>query len=253
MSLKRVIVLVAFVLFAGKCFAAELIIYSGAGLIKPMEEMRADFADRYGVSVDVHYGSSGEIFSQVAAGQPCDVLIPGAEKYTEDALKNGWVIEETIKKMVLHVPVIAVPHGNPANITCLEDLAKPGVRVSIGDPKAPAIGRVAKKMLTKNKLWDEVTPNIAVYAPTVNQLLIYVALKQVDAAIIWGDLVTWAEGKGKLEVVKIAKEKNIIMTIPTAVCTKTPNKNIALKFNEYVSSEEGMEIWKKWGFEPYND
>ncbi len=238
---------------AANCFAADLIIYSGAGLIKPMEEFKGNFETLNKISVDVHYGSSGEIFSQVAAGQPCDVLIPGAEKYTQDALKNGWVVEDTIKKLVLHVPVIAVPQGNPANITGLQDLTKEGVRVSIGDPKAPAIGRVAKKMLTKNGLWDTVTPNITVYAPTVNQLLIYVALKQVDAAIIWEDLVTWAEGKGKLEVVRIPKEQNIIMTIPTAVCTKAPNKDLALKFNEYVSSDEGMQIWKKWGFEPYTN
>ncbi len=251
--MKRIVMCLLVVFLASNCFAADLIIYSGAGLIKPMEELKGNFETLNKISVDVHYGSSGEIFSQVAAGQPCDVLIPGAEKYTQDALKNGWVIEDTIKKLVLHVPVIAVPQGNPANITGLEDLTKEGVKVSIGDPKAPAIGRVAKKMLTKNGLWDTVTPNITVYAPTVNQLLIYVALKQVDAAIIWEDLVTWAEGKGKLEVVRIPKEQNIIMTIPTAVCTKAPNKDLALKFNEYVSSEEGMQIWKKWGFEPYTN
>ncbi|HOO37410.1 MAG TPA: molybdate ABC transporter substrate-binding protein [Deltaproteobacteria bacterium] len=251
--MKRIVMCLLVLFLAANCFAADLIIYSGAGLIKPMEEFKGNFETLNKISVDVHYGSSGEIFSQVAAGQPCDVLIPGAEKYTQDALKNGWVVEDTIKKLVLHVPVIAVPQGNPANITGLQDLTKEGVRVSIGDPKAPAIGRVAKKMLTKNGLWDTVTPNITVYAPTVNQLLIYVALKQVDAAIIWEDLVTWAEGKGKLEVVRIPKEQNIIMTIPTAVCTKAPNKDLALKFNEYVSSDEGMQIWKKWGFEPYTN
>lgn len=250
--IKRwLLVLCSLVFVAANAFAADLIVYSGAGLIKPMEELKGNFEKLHGIQADVHYGSSGEIFSQVAAGQPCDVLIPGAEKYTEDALKNGWVIGETVKKIVLHVPVIAVPQGNPAKIGSLEDLARPGVRVSIGDPKAPAIGRVAKNMLTKNGLWETVTPNISVYAPTVNQLLIYVALNQVDAAIIWEDLVTWAEGKGKLEVVRIPDEKNIIMTIPTAVCTEAPNKDLALKFNDYVSSEEGRRIWVKWGFEPY--
>lgn len=248
--MKRFAVILMVLLFAGNCFAADLVVFSGAGLIKPMEEMRTGFERLNGVKVDVHYGSSGEIFSQVAAGQPCDVLIPGAEKYTEDALKNGWVIEETIRKMVLHEPLIAVPSGNPAHITCLEDLGRDGVRVSIGDPKAPAIGRVSKKMLKNNGLWESVTPNIKVYAPTVNQLLIYVALNQVDAAIIWGDLVTWAEGKGKMETVKIASEKNIIKTIPTAVCTKAPHPELALKFNDYISSAAGMATWARWGFEP---
>ncbi len=248
--MKRFFVLLTLVLLSTTCLAADLVVYSGAGLIKPMEELRANFESLQGISVEVHYGSSGEIFSQVAAGQPCDVLIPGAEKYTQDALKNGWVVESTIRKLVLHVPVIAVPKGNPAHITGLEDLAKPGVRVSIGDPKAPAIGRVSKKMLTDNGLWEKVTPNIRVLAPTVNQLLIYVALGQVDAAIIWEDLVTWAEGKGKLEVVRIPVEKNIIMTIPTAVCTQAPHQDLAYKFNDYISSEQGMQVWLKWGFTP---
>jgi len=238
------------IFWTGQCLAADLIVFSGAGLIKPMEELRKNFESTHHITADIHYGSSGEIFAQVAAGQPCDVLIPGAEKYTEDALKNGWVIKDTIRPLVLHVPLIAVPKGNPAQVTRLEDLARSGTRVAIGDPKAPAIGRVAKKILQKNKLWDSTMPNITVYAPTVNQLLIYVALKQVDAAIIWGDLVTWAEGKGKLEVVRIDGKKNIIKTIPTAVCTKAPHRDTAIQFNTYVSSPEGLAIWQKWGFEP---
>lgn len=231
-------------------WAADLMVFSGAGLMKPMEEMRKNFESRHGVTVDVHYGSSGEIFGMVAAGQPCDILIPGAAKYTMDALKNGWVEKETIQNLVLHLPSIAVPQGNPAKVRGLEDLAREGVRVSIGDPKAPAIGRVSKKLLTKNQLWEAVQPNIQVYAPTVNQLLIYVALNQVDAAIIWNDLTSWAEAKGKIEVVAIDPKKNIIKTIPTAVCTRTRNRELALQFNDYVASAEGLAIWSKWGFEP---
>lgn len=212
--MKRILILVAVALvFGSPALAADLLVFSGAGLIKPMEEMRANFEKENSVKVDVHYGSSGEIFGMVAAGQPCDVLIPGAEKYTMDALKNGWIRKETIRKMVLHLPSIAVPKGNPADIKGLDDLAREGVRVSIGDPKAPAIGRVAKKMLSKAGLWESVQPNISVLAPTVNQLLIYVALEQVDAAIIWDDLTTWAEGKGKIEVIHIDKKRNIIKTI----------------------------------------
>jgi len=252
MMKRLLIVAVAVVFLSGASvgIAGDLMIFSGAGLIKPMEEMRANFAKTYNVTVDVHYGSSGEIFAAVAAGQPCDVLIPGAEKYTEDAVKNGWVIGDTVTKLVLHVPLIAVPKDNPANVKGFMDLVRSGVRVAIGDPKAPAIGRVARKMLKKAGVWEQATKNITVYAPTVNQLLIYVALKQVDAAIIWGDLVTWAEGKGKLEVVPIEKQYNIIKTIPTAVCTKATHKDLAYKFNEYIASDEGLSIWTKWGFEP---
>jgi molybdate transport system substrate-binding protein len=247
--MKQFLILILFLIItAGQGLAAELTILSGAGLIKPMEELVQSFEKKEGVKTRVHYGSSGEIFAMVASKRPCDVLIPGAEKYTQDALKNGWVIKDTIHKLVLHTPVIAVPAGNPAGIQGLSDLANPGVKVAIGDPKAPAIGRVAKKMLIKASLWDPVQPNIKTFAPTVNQLLIYVALKQVDAAIIWEDLTSWAEGRDKIEVVQIPKKENLIKTIPTAVCTNAPNKEMALKFNTYIASREGLEIWEKWGF-----
>jgi molybdate transport system substrate-binding protein len=189
----------------------------------------------------------------LAAGQPCDVLIPGAEKYTRDALKNGWVIKDTIRNLVLHVPVITVPNGNPAHIQKLEDLTNPGVKVSIGDPRGPAIGAVAKKILDKAGLWEKTQANIKVYAPTVNQLLIYVALKQVDAAIIWEDLTAWAEGKGKIEVVPIDKKSNMIKTIPTAVCTKALHMENARAFSRYIASDKGFQIWKKWGFTPCSE
>ncbi len=241
---------VFFIACASVCIASDFVIFSGAGLIKPMEEMRTNFEKKQNIVADVHYGNPSEIFAAFAAGQPCDLLILGDEKYTEDALKNGWVIGDTITELVLHVPVIAVPKGNPAGIKGFMDLKRAGVRVAIGDPEAPAIGLVAKEMLQKAGIWEQVTENIKVYAPTVNQLLTCVALKQVDAAIIWGDLVTWDEGKGKLDVVKIEKKYNIIMTIPTAVCTQAKNKTIANRFIEYLSSDDGMLIWEKWGFRP---
>ncbi|MCK9274402.1 MAG: molybdate ABC transporter substrate-binding protein [Syntrophales bacterium] len=249
--MKKILSIIAFLfLLSSNCIAADLLVFSGAGLIKPMEELKINFEKSHSIVIDIHYGSSGEIFAGVAAGQPCDVLIPGAEKYTDDALKNGWVLENTVTKMVLHIPVIAVPKGNPAKIKGLMDLTRPNVRVAIGDPKAPAIGRVAKQILIRGGIWEKVKSNISVYAPTVNQLLIYAALSQVDAAIIWGDLVTWAEGKGKLEIIPIEKEYNIIKTIPTAICTGALHKNTAIQFNEYITSPEGMKIWEKWGFEP---
>ncbi len=230
--------------------AADLRIFSGAGLMKPMEEMRQNFEQRHGVEIDVHYGSSGEIFGMLAAGQECDVFIPGAEKYTMDGVKNGWIDAASIIKLVKHVPVIVVPGGNPAGIQGLDDLARPGVKVALGDPKAPAIGKTAKKILDKAGLWDKVLPNVAVFAPTANQLLIYTALGQVDATINWLDVTTWAEGKGKVAVVGIDDARNIIKTIPTALHVSAVDRPLARQLNEYIGSEEGLAVWEKWGFEP---
>lgn len=251
--------IISLVLFVALCFpviglsaeasAESLRLFAGAGLMKPLEELRHNFEKKHGVTIEVHYGSSGEIFGMLGVGQTCDVFIPGAEKYTQDAIKNGWIDAATVRNIVKHVPVIVVPGGNPANITGLDDLARPGVRVALGDPRAAAIGKVAKKMLEKAGLMAKVKPNVAVFAPTANQLLIYAALEQADATINWLDVTTWAEGKGKIETVRIDDKRNMIKTIPTAVHVSATGKPLAIELNDYIASPEGVAIWEKWGFE----
>ncbi len=223
-------------------------VYSGAGLMKPMEELRASFERQNNVKVNVHYGGSGEIFGMLAMGQCCDVFIPGAEKYIRDAEKKGWLKPGSEHKIVRHIPVVVVPKGNPGKITKLSDLSRKGVRVTLGDPKACAIGKVSKKLLQKNHLYKQVKANVVVSGPTVNQLLIYVAMNRVDAAIIWEDVVAWAAGHGKVEVIRIPENNNTIKTVPCSVtnCSKTPK--LAEKFNNYISSDRAVKIWEKWGF-----
>lgn len=121
--------------------------------------------------------------------------------------------------------------------------------MALGDPKAPAIGKVAKKILVKAGLWDRVAPNVAVFAPTANQLLIYAALGQTEATINWLDMTQWAEGKGKVETVRIDEPRNLIKTIPTAVHRSAADKPLAIRLNEYIASEAGLAVWEQWGFE----
>ena len=227
-----------------------LSVCAGAGLMKPMNELIQEFENKSGIKVEVHYGGSAEIFG-ILETTGCDVFIPGAYYYTEEGIKGGYIVPSTVKNITYHIPVIVVPKGNPKNITSLNDLAKKGVRVVLGDPKGPAIGKVTKKILENAHLWANVSKNVVTFAPTVNQLLIYLATGQADAAIIWEDLTTWSQAKGKIQVIQIPSEQNIIKTIPTAVATHAKedgNYQIAVEFNNFVYNHK--EIWKKWGFKP---
>jgi molybdate transport system substrate-binding protein len=224
----------------------------GAGLMKPMNDIIANFENETGAKVQVHYGGSAELFGVLTTTGECDVFIPGAYKYTQDAMNGGYILNETVLTVVDHVPVIAVPQGNPKNVQSLEDLARDDVKVVLGDPQACAIGKTAKSICEKNGVWEDVNSNVEVFTPTVNQLLIYEATGQADATIIWEDMVTWAESEGKIVVIQIPKDQNTIKTIPTAVTTMAEDVEVAKAFNDYVVSEESLEIWQNWGFNPCN-
>ncbi|MEL7596682.1 MAG: molybdate ABC transporter substrate-binding protein [Clostridiaceae bacterium] len=221
----------------------SLLVYSGAGLNKPMDEIGNKFEEKYGVEIQYTYAGSNQLLSQIELSGKGDVFIPGSNLDYDNAKKKGLVGEK--HDVAYHIPVIAVPKENPKKIQNLEDLAKPEVKVALGDEKACAIGICAKKILEKNKLYDKVMKNVVTTTATVNELVVHTSMKQADATIIWEDNVM---NVPDIKAIQIPKEKNTIKTIPIAVVEKSQNKEMAEKFVEYVSSDEGKLIFEKHGF-----
>ncbi|RZB34695.1 MAG: molybdate transport system substrate-binding protein [Desulfobacteraceae bacterium Eth-SRB1] len=228
---------------------STILVYSGAGIRKPMDELGRMFEQQYGIKVRYNYAGSGHLLSQIELSKTGDIYQPGATYYLSIAKKKGFIDYE--KFAAYHVPVIAVPKGNPANITCLKDLAKPGLRIALGDPKACAIGKLGNKILKKNRIKDAVDKNVITRAVTVNELIVAISMGQVDAAITWEESVLFASHK--THIIKIPGKQNIIKIIPIGRLTFSENKDDAAKFVDFVTSDKGKAIYKKHGFTPYPD
>src|SRR5690554_175298 len=88
----------------------SLLVYSGAGLRKPMDEIGQKFEDEFGVIINYTYAGSAQNLSQLELVQEGDLYMPGALQYIESAEEKGFI---TVKKnVVYHVPAIGVPQGN---------------------------------------------------------------------------------------------------------------------------------------------
>lgn len=220
-----------------------LLVFSGAGLKKSMDEIGKVFKDKYGIEIQYTYAGSTQNSSQIQLSGEGDVYVPGSMYYYEVAKEKGLV--DIKKDVAYHIPAIVVPNGNPANIKRLEDIAKPEVKVVLGDPKACAIGKVSMKMLEKKGIKDKVLGNLAASTATVNELVVYISMKQGDASIIWEDN---AKGVPEVEIIKIPEEENMIKTIPICRIKNSSKKEIANKFIDFVVSSEGKSIFIKHGF-----
>ena len=229
-----------------------LLVYSGAGLKSVMDELGEEFEIETGVDVDIIYGGSGHIFGQLLTTKRGDIFIPGAEYYTRRGIEEGLLYENLTRNVTYHIPMILVREGNPKNITSLGDLARPGIKVALGSVEQCAIGRVSNKLLENQGLYEELKANnLKVTTATVNELLTYVAMGTVDAAIVWEDNVETFEEQGRVDVVEIEPSKNIIKTLPVSVTRYTKDIELTEDFAEFCCSKEGLEIWDKNGFEPY--
>lgn len=227
----------------------SLMVYCGAGMRKPMDEIGQLFKEKYDISVVYNYAGSGHLLNQIELAQMGDVYQPGTIYYFDIAKEKSFIDYE--KFVAYHVPVIAVPKGNPANITGLADLTKSGVRLAMGDPEACAIGKLGIEILEKNGIRDGVEENTIARGATVNALIVYVSTGDVDAAITWRESVLFAPDE--TDFIEIPGNENIINTIPIGVLTYSENKEYARNFVDFVTSDEGKAIYLKYGFIPYSD
>lgn len=228
-----------------------LTVLAGAGFVKVTNEIKTEFEKEHpGVTVNVHNGGSGELFSILETQKSADVFMPADFKYMGDAMKNGDIKNETVKNVTKNIPIIAVQKGNPKNITSLADLGKSGVKVAIGEPSGPAIGKTTNNILNKTGLNSTVQPNVVVKTTTVNQLLTYLVTGQADATIIWEDMTSWSEAQGKIDIIQIPQNQTIISTVPVGVTVYTKEDALAKEFEDFVTGDKGKAIWEKWGFQP---
>jgi len=149
------------------------------------------------------------------------------------------------ESLVKHIPVIAVPSANPKNIAGLADLANVD-SLLIGDPESTPIGKIAKKALTDAGIWDTLQGKGAITTTTTApQIAAALARGEGDAGIVWKENVK-ADGAKILDTPDL---DSYVKVIPAALLTCVADEPAAAAFQDYLSTSEAQDIWKKYGYE----
>lgn len=227
--------------------SSSITVYAGAGFSELGDDLVKAFNAKYpNIEVNMRYGGSGELFTTMETQKNGDVFFPAAYKYMGEAIENGYVENDTVRNVTKNVPVIIVQNGNPKNITGIEDLARSDVKVGLGEPNGPAIGKSSEEILNKSGV--AVDPTVT--TTTVNQLVTYIVSGEIDATIIWEALTKWEDNQGKFEVIDIPEDQNKISTIPIAVTTFTEDSDAAHTFVDFVcDDDDAHKLFEKWGYE----
>lgn len=225
----------------------ELQVYAGAGLRQPVEEIGKLFKEKTGIQVVTTYGGSGQLNSQILLNKKGDVYIPGDVQELAPLKKENLIAWE--KPVVYHTPALAVPKGNPVHIQNLADLAKPGVRVVLGDSKANPLGKLSDQVLEKAGLLTQVNNNVTARTATINELVVYLSLKQADAAIIGKE--NYPQFKDKVDLVSVLELEQTKMVVPVALLSVSQQADTARQFVDFAASDEALRIWVKYGHDVY--
>jgi len=220
----------------------SLLLYCGAAIRPPVAEAAEAFEAETGISVTPDYSGSGILISRIKASGRGDLFMPGDAEYVDLAAKDGLI--ESRRNVCYFVPVILVQKGNPKGIRALADLARPGLRLGLGDSRACAVGKVCDKLFEKNGISSEsIQKNLVVQTATVNELGVQIKLGHLDATIVW-DAVA-AQYPGIAESVPIPSEQNIVTQVPVAILRSSAQAGLAARFADFLAGERGQAIFRK--------
>lgn len=222
-------------------------LFVGSATKPATEEAAKLFEDKYEVNLELHFGGSGAMLSQMKLTGRGDIYFPGSSDFMEKAKKEGLVLPESERIVVYLIPAINVQKGNPKDIQSLEDLARSDVTFAIANPETVCVGLYAAEILDKAGLSESVRPKIATYAESCAKTAGLVTLKSVDAVIGWRVFEYWAPEE--IETVYLPPEQiPRIGYVPIVISKSSKQPALAQQFIDFVTSNEGKAIYAKWHY-----
>jgi len=218
--------------------------YVGAGMKLPMQAIKKVYEKQYlHVTIDYSYSGSKVLEQTIRSLKKGDIFMPGDKKYINALKKDNLIISE--HPVAFHIPAIIVREGENT-VTSWEDLAKEGVKLCIPNAKMASIGKITNLILSRSPLEQAIKRNVTLLAVDTAESVKFLLEEQVDAVISWRSMS--AKAPNKLKVIDIPKEINEIQEIWIAVPSFTANQAEALKFAEFVASQQGKQLFIDNGF-----
>jgi molybdate transport system substrate-binding protein len=247
--------LLSFVLAGGAARATsprrELVLFEAASLKDVFGRLAKTFeAANPGAEVVANAAGSQELRTQIEHGAAADVFA-SADRNHMDALAAEKLVDAPVV-FACNEPVVVVRAGLAPPLATFADLPRVE-RVVVGVPEVP-IGRYTRQILDKARaklgatFTKRVEARIVSRELNVRQVLAKVVLGEADAGIVYrSDALTAA---GKVRVVDIPRDLNVIAEYPIAMLHTAPHTDLAWRFIALVKSADGVAMLREAGFVP---
>ena len=240
---------VGLTLFLGGCgdgtaeSPRSLTVFCGSASKPAMEKIAVSFQEETGIAAELIFGGSGTLLAQLELTGKGEIYLPGSPDYIIKGEKKGLLVSKSDRIVAYLVPAIITPADNPAKIESLEDLARPGVRVGIGNPETVCLGLYAVELLERSGLLEAVFANVVTFGSSCSKTANLASMGQVDGILGWRVFHDW--NPSRMKCVPIAPERiPRVSYIPIAIPTCTKDVELSRRFIEFVLSEKGLDAYR---------
>ncbi|MCP4599541.1 MAG: molybdate ABC transporter substrate-binding protein [Proteobacteria bacterium] len=225
----------------------SLTVFCGSANKPAMEEIAVQFQKEKNIEVNMIFGGSGTLLSQIELSKKGEIYLPGSPDYIVIGNRKQLLVKGSDQIVAYLLPAIITPAGNPAGIQSLEDLARPGVRVGIGNPKSVCLGLYSIELLEKRGITNQVLKNIVTFGGSCSKTANLASMSQVDAILGWRVFHFWNPDRMVYVPIDV---KNIprISYIPISIPVHTKDMALSKMFIDFVLSPVGRAAYEKHGY-----
>ena len=217
-------------------------VLAAASLTESFTEIQEAFQEANpDIEVQISFGPSSGLVSQVVEGVEADVLATANTATMEQVVQDGSVQQPVT--FATNSLTVAVPAANPAGIDDFADLARPGVLVAVCEPRVPC-GDAAQQVMAASGLPIEPVT----YELDVKAVLAKVILDEVDAGMVYATDVMAAGSR--VREVTIPADISVSVSYPIASIIDAPQEEAGQRFIAFVLGEQAQSILAADGFGP---
>jgi molybdate transport system substrate-binding protein len=217
-----------------------LLIGAAADLQPLKNQLETAFLKSAGVRPVFTFAASGSLAQQIRNGAPYDIYLSANNSFVEQLEQSGHLLSGTIRVYAFGRIALWSKGGR---LHGLSDLVSSQVRhVAIANPVHAPYGAAAQAALRNQGLWEKLERKL-VYGENVEQTFQYAVSGNADAAIVGWSLVF---NKGGI-LLPASWHPRISQT--GAVVKSSRHQELARKFLQFLTSQEGRAVLKQFGFD----
>ncbi len=230
-----IIVVVIVILFVGNKSEETPVInvQAASSMQNALSEIEANF-EQLGYNVQINYGGSGTLVTQIQEGAPADIFISAAQSNFDTLKETNSMVEETV---LVDNQLVLITNKDSG----IDDISE-AKTIAIGTPESVPAGSYAMQVLDNMGMTNDVSDKL-VQTKDVSEVLTYVETGDADVGFVYNtDAISSDE-------VKVIAEYDTSLhdpiTYPVGLLTDNPD---AKAFYDYLQTAEAQDILLKYGF-----
>lgn len=223
--------------------SAPLKVAAASDLAKAFEEVGVAYEKDTGRKVVFSFGSTGMFAKQIHEGAPFDVFAAANVKFVDDVVKDGRCRGET-KALYARGRIVLFAKAGLAVPRTVEELVDARYeKIAIANPEHAPYGAAAKQALERAGVYDQVKSRL-VYGENILQTKQFADSGNAEVAIVALSLAIGSEGT----YAEIPTERHDPLDQALVVCAPDARVPAARAFADFVATEKGRTIMRKFGF-----